>query len=219
MNGILSGKRIKEFLSTHPNARMIFYKQTVVIQIVLSSLVLGAMYFNQDSIGIIGLSFVREIVPVIGMLAVCFLGWGLLWIYRFNAENLKKGMIRDAAVMFLFPTSLKEYRWSIGVSFAAGICEEIVYRGFLYWQLTYYMPIIPALFLTNLVFGLSHYATGPKNSSLAFALGVAFSLIFLYTKSLIVLMIIHVLVDVFSMTRGLRYSELASSENATLEEE
>ena len=217
INGVLSGKRIKEFLSTNPQGKMIFYRQTIIIQFVLATLVFAAMAFNRDSLDEIGLSFFRQPLLVLGLLAICFLGWWLLWNYRFAPRRLRRSIERDAAVKFLFPTTKQEYHWSIGVSFAAGISEEIVFRGFLYWQLAQFLPIIPSIILANLVFGLCHYGTGPKNAFLAFSLGVLLSILFLYTDSLFFLMIIHVLVDIYSMTKGKRYFDLNAEENIILD--
>ena len=207
INGVLSGKRIKQFLSQYPEGRLFFYKQTVVIQIILAFLVLGAMLFNNDSIDEIGLSFLKQAPMVISLQGICFLGWWLIRKYRFDEEKLRQEVAKGEAVKFLLPSTDEEYRWSIAVSFAAGICEEIVFRGFLYWQLSQLLTVIPAILLTNLIFGLCHYGTGIKNASLATGLGVLLSVIFLYTESLWLLMIIHVLTDILSMTKGKRYFE------------
>ncbi len=207
INGILSGKRIRQFLNQYPEGRLFFYKQTVAIQIVLAMLVIAAMAFNKDALVEIGLSFFTQPLWVIGLLAICLLGWWLISKYRFDEQKLRREVEKDKAVKFLLPSTDEEYRWSIGVSFAAGICEEIVFRGFLYWQLTQVLTVIPAILLTNFIFGLCHYGTGPKNASLAFGLGVILSVLFLYTDSLWILMVIHVLTDILSMTKGKRYFE------------
>ncbi len=207
LNGILSSKRIKKFFAENPNSRMIFYKQTIVIQLILSALVFGSMAFNGDSIDLIGLVFLKQGYLVISLLTACILGGWILRIYllQLDKEKLKKDVEKDAAVIFLLPTKDEEYHWSIGTSFAAGICEEIVFRGFLYWQLTQVLPIVPAILISNIVFGLVHYATGSRNASLAFAFGVLLSIVFLLTGSLWIPMLIHVLIDIYSMTKGRLY--------------
>ena len=205
LNGVISGKRIKEFLSDTPNGRMMFYQQTIIIQFVLAILVFAAMAFNRDSINEIGLSFLRQPFQVVGLLAACFIGWWLLRIYRFDRENLRQEIEKNAAIKFLLPSTDKEYHWSIGTSFAAGISEEIVFRGFLYWQLSQMLSVVPAILFANLIFGLCHYGTGFKNAFLAFGLGLLLSVIFLYLESLCIPMMIHVLTDIYSMTKGKRY--------------
>ena len=217
INGIISGRRIKKFLSENPDGRMMFYQQTIVIQIVLSILVFAAMAFNRDSINEIGLSFLMQPLHVLGLLTVCFLGWWLLRVYRFDRQKLRREIERNAAIKFLFPSTNKQYHWSIGTSFAAGISEEIVFRGFLYWQLAQLVPVVPAILLTNFVFGLCHYGTGLKNAFLAFGLGVLLSVIYWYTESLWIPMMIHVLTDIYSMTKGKQYFDQNPEESIVLD--
>jgi len=42
------------------------------------------------------------------------------------------------------PRTHKQLRWGLATSVTAGICEEIVYRGFLIWVLSQHMPIYAA---------------------------------------------------------------------------
>ncbi len=207
LNGILTAKRIKKFLNDYPGAKTSFFQQTIIIQIVLAALVIAVMAFNQDPIREIGLSFLARPLYLIGLLTACLIGFWIVYKRQFDPQKLQREIEKDAAVKFLLPTTNQEYQWSIGASFAAGICEEIVFRGFLYWQLALLIPVIPAIFLTNLVFGLGHYATGLKNASIAFGLGILFSLVFLSTNSLWIPMLLHVLTDIYSMTKGKRYFE------------
>jgi len=205
LNGIISGKQLTKYLSDNPGSKMMFFKQTIVLQIVIVILIFAAIAFNQDSINEIGLSFLRQPLQVLVLLSICFIGWWLFWVYRFDKQKLKLEIERDAEVKFLLPSSNQEYRWSIGTSFVVGISEEIVFRGFLYWQLNLLLPIVPAIIITNLLFGLCHYGTGFKNAFITFGLGLLLSIIFLFTESLLVLIAIHVLTDVYSMTKGKRY--------------
>ena len=189
-----------------------FYQQTIVIQIVMTIIVLAAMNFQEDSIDLIGLSFLPHPVQTVGLVSSCLLGWYIIHKYQFNHQKLKREIEKHAAIKFLFPITNREYFWSIGASFAAGICEEIVFRGFLYWQLAQFIALAPAILLTNLIFGLGHYATGFKNASIAFGLGILFSALFLLTNSLWIPILIHVLTDVYSMTKGKRYFDRLEDE-------
>lgn len=217
INGVLSGNRIKKFLSENPESKLMFYQQTIIIQIILAILVFAAMAFNRDTIAEVGLSFLMHPLYVLGLLAVCVLGWGLLNIYPFDPEKLRQEIKKNAAIKFLLPSTNIEYSWSIGTSFAAGICEEIAFRGFLFWQLSSMTSIVPAILITNLAFGLCHFGTGFKNASLAFGLGVLLSIIYWYTGSLWIPMIIHVLTDIYSMTKGKRYFDQNTEERIVLD--
>ena len=111
-------------------------------------------------------------------------------------------------VIFLLPASLKEYKWAIVTSFAAGICEEIVFRGFMFLQLNQYLPLVPALILTNLVFALPHYATGIKNALTTFMLGLFWSLSYLLTDTLAFAIFTHILIDMHSSTQAVKLNTL-----------
>lgn len=209
VNGILSGKKIKQFFTDHPGSRMFFFKQTTVLQTVMTILVLGAMAFNNDSIDVIGLGFIREPIYILSLIMTGLLGWWLehLMVTRYSQDMLRRDAKKDAAVLFIFPRTDEELKWAIGVSWTVGVCEEILFRGFLYWQLVQWVDVIPALLMTNLLFGIVHYATGLKNATLAFGLGILFSLIFLYTGSLWLPILMHILIDIYAMTKGRRYFE------------
>ena len=213
LNGILSAKKVKKFFTENPDSRKIFFKQTVIIQIVLTTLVLGAMLINQDSIDHVGLGFTNDVMLILGLLASSILGTSLIRFYllKKNEHKIYREVERDIEVLFLFPRTEFEYRWSLATSFTVGICEEIIFRGFLYWQLAEWMPVLPAILLMNIIFGLVHYATGFRNAFLAFVLGVLLSIIFVYTNSLWVPILIHILIDVYAMTRGKRYFDLKSN--------
>ena len=212
LNGVLLGHRTRRLIVGMENGRMMFYKQTTGLQILMAILVLGALALNEDPISSIGLSFVFMPWKIAALFGLCFLGWWVISKYQFNEQKLREWIQNNQAIKFLLPTSDQELRWSIAVSFAAGTVEEIVFRGFLFWQFSHFMPIIPAMLLANVLFGMCHYGSGLKNAFFAFSLGVLFSIIFWYTGSLWIPMLVHVLVDIYSMTRGRRYFQFLSHE-------
>ena len=107
----------------------------------------------------------------------------------------------------------------IFVSFVAGICEEIIYRGFLLWFLTNYIPIVPAVILANLPFGLAHLtSTGIKNSVQAFILALVFTGAFLLTQSLWLPILLHILVDLYASTLSYNSSQMMVIKNSQTHE-
>jgi membrane protease YdiL (CAAX protease family) len=61
-----------------------------------------------------------------------------------------------------FPTRPDERRLFRGVSFAAGIGEELFYRGFLLWYLGQALPIWGAVVVSSVLFGLAHVMHGAQ---------------------------------------------------------
>jgi membrane protease YdiL (CAAX protease family) len=98
----------------------------------------------------------------------------------------------------LLPANAIERAAFIPVALTAGICEEILFRGFLIRFLhdgAPGLPLFAALAVSSLVFGLNHLYQGWKGAlGTAFA-GLGFGLLFLVTGSLIPAIVIHALVD------------------------
>lgn len=98
----------------------------------------------------------------------------------------------------LIPNTATERAAWIGVSFAAGICEELLCRGFLIRFLRESWPGAPmfaALVISSLIFGLAHLYQGLKAVAGTSIIGLVFGLVFLLSGSLIGSIVLHVLVD------------------------
>ena len=92
----------------------------------------------------------------------------------------------------------RPFRGEILVALTAGICEEVLFRGFLIRFLHdggMAMPVIAALLVSCLVFGLNHLYQGPRSALGTAIVGFIMGLLFLVTGSLIPPMIVHALID------------------------
>lgn len=108
----------------------------------------------------------------------------------------------NTATGFLLPKSASESVVWIAVSVAAGLCEEIVYRGYLQrqlWSLTRNLPA--ALILQSAIFGLGHIYQGWKPALVTALFGLVFGLVAALRRSIIPGAIAHAAVDVIA---GLR---------------
>ena len=184
----------------NPEAKAGFFKQSIILLTVLATFIVIALVLNKHDLDDIGLAFLKDLRWVAGLLGV-----PLIWLWLVNKIKItgtRNDKVRRqyADVIDLLPKTAYQYKWGIGLSFAAGIFEEIIYRGFLFWQLNEFMPTVLAVIVANFIFGLSHYATKFKNASRAFLLGMVWSLSFLFTGSLWLAMITHIAIDLFSMT-------------------
>jgi uncharacterized protein len=103
---------------------------------------------------------------------------------------------------FLLPTTRPESVAWVGVSIAAGICEETVYRGYLQrqlWSLTRSLPA--ALALQAVIFGSAHVYQGWKPALITAIYGLIFGLVAAWRRSIIPGAIAHALGDIMG---GLR---------------
>jgi membrane protease YdiL (CAAX protease family) len=114
-------------------------------------------------------------------------------------EEMKKH--KDGAGGIL-PRSKKERLWFSLSSFSAGICEEILYRGFMVFLLQSVFPGIPLyliILIPAVLFGIGHVNQGLSGVIATGILGTIFMCLFLVSGSLILPMLLHFLFD-FSST-------------------
>jgi membrane protease YdiL (CAAX protease family) len=107
-----------------------------------------------------------------------------------------------ASLHFLLPVAARERRWWCALSISAGVCEEIVFRGFLpqflQGQLHGGWSIDPALawLLSVLAFGACHFYQGAAGMLRTALAGALFGLLALVSGDLLLPIVLHALVDI-----------------------
>lgn len=86
------------------------------------------------------------------------------------------------------------------ISFTAGVCEEIVYRGFLIWYASQFtgtsaIGLCLAVVLTALVFGVGHLYQGIGGAAQVAIVGLIFGGLYLLSGTLWVPMAVHAIGD------------------------
>ncbi|MCC9604325.1 CPBP family intramembrane metalloprotease [Blastopirellula sp. JC732] len=89
------------------------------------------------------------------------------------------------------------------VAFAAGLCEEALFRGFLQSGLTQILPdplggAATAILIVSILFGLAHFLS-PEYAAAATTMGCYFGLLFYWTDDLITPITTHFLYDWFAL--------------------
>ena len=98
--------------------------------------------------------------------------------------------------LFLPVTKQEKNVWIL-VAITAGVAEEIIYRGYFFYCLSYIFPglsIHHILFLTTLIFGIGHLYLGMEVIK-STILGLIFGIFYIVFDSLIPVILIHVLQD------------------------
>ena len=120
-------------------------------------------------------------------------------VYRFGGQATRQALaIQLRPVAALLPRTGTERRWFALLAVTAGICEEVLYRGFGLAALRWAAPDIgkPALIIvTGAAFGLAHLYQGRMGVTLTGLLGAYFAWITISTGSLIPVMLLHALLD------------------------
>jgi membrane protease YdiL (CAAX protease family) len=111
-------------------------------------------------------------------------------------------LLRQIKLKEMLPHTELERRLWLLVSISAGVCEEIVFRGFMPW---YFLEIgsifrlqisfLLALAFSTLIFALIHSYQGWRGIVFAGVIGVICAFIYFITDSLLLAMVYHVLID------------------------
>ncbi len=196
--GIASGKKTKKLLLEQPDQKIPVYQFSMSVLIALTLLILISVFIYKDRLENIGLSFLETPLWTLALLACVLISYYLMNQIQIPPEKAEALKNQYKEVRYLLPTTPAHYSWSVALSVVAGVCEEIIFRGFLCWRLQEYMPLIAAVVLTNLVFGLCHYGTGFKNLFQAFLLGIFWSFLYYVTHSLWLPILMHITIDFYA---------------------
>ncbi len=131
----------------------------------------------------------------VGMLIVIFLPA----VLAIRNEKIRAKAGKAAKnLAFLLPSTREERRWWWLVCLTAGICEEIVYRGFL----LHYFHVVPlhlswtlALVVSSLIFGIGHLYQGIAGAVQTAVMGFVLGAMFLATGNLLLPMVVHAVLD------------------------
>ena len=119
-------------------------------------------------------------------------------ILKDNDKNYHNAVYEN----LLIPRTRKDKQVMFCASLTAGICEELLLRGFLFFLLRAIFPgisIILVVIITSVLFGLWHFYQGIQGIIKTFLFGVLYGCLYLATDSIIPGILFHFLLD-FSST-------------------
>ena len=114
----------------------------------------------------------------------------------------------------LLPDNPKELFLFHAISVTAGVCEEILFRGFLIWYLSQFMGVILAVIGSSVLFGLAHLYQGQRGIMQTGVVGFIFALLYVITGTLWVPMVLHTLVDMNSGILWYQIKDTLATETA-----
>lgn len=142
----------------------------------------------------------------IGVVAV-LIGALALQVRAVHASERARQQMREqlvGTVALLIPRTAGECRWFIALGITAGICEEILYRGFLMAYLGSWLPWPAVLGVSSLIFGVAHLYQGVAGVFKTAGIGVVFGAGYLLTGSVWLPLVLHAAVDIGSGLAGYR---------------
>ena len=136
---------------------------------------------------------------LIGIFIVLYL-FDVWWEIRNPAKiaETKATWLKEIPIL---PETFEEFRHFLFVAFTAGVCEEIIFRGFF---IQYFLSINEnnelgnwlSVIIPACMFAFGHLYQGNKAVLKISVMAIIFGWIFLLTKSILLLMFLHFLVDV-----------------------
>ncbi|MBD3646940.1 MAG: CPBP family intramembrane metalloprotease [Pseudomonadales bacterium] len=96
----------------------------------------------------------------------------------------------------IMPRTMPQLGGFLLLAISAGICEEILFRGFLIDYLDRYFSLVTAFLGSSIIFGLAHAYQGPKGMLQAAVAGAVFAGLYLFSGSLLAPILLHIVVDI-----------------------
>ncbi len=192
-------RRLREALPEFvPIVRHSLYVQAMAIQWSLALFTI-AIWAGFDRPWIrLGLAPSSTLRLVLGLAAVAILGF-LLAAQRRRAlhdpESLATVRRRLGNLERMLPHTAEELRLFGFLSVTAGVCEEFLYRGYLFWYLGHYIGLFPGAALAALIFGVGHAYQGWRGVLTTTIVGLVFGGVYLACGSLLPAMLAHALAD------------------------
>ena len=135
---------------------------------------------------------------VVRDVAIC-IPFLIIWESSARLMHRLLGPDQAKSIGSLLPQSSVEVALWIAVSISAGICEEIVFRGYFQKQLTAYThSLVGGVLLQGIVFGLGHSYQGFKQVVLISVLGMLYGWFAAWRGNLRANMIAHAWTDIWS---------------------
>jgi len=166
--------------------------------VIIMSLIGG---ISLADLGFRAISFNRNIWFTVIILAIS----GLMLIFSLRTvilsfaskkfrEEMEAEIVSDIVASDIQPRTKKEKCRYILLSFSSGICEELIYRGFMAFLLQAAFPEIPIFLIVlvpSLLFGIGHLYQGWQGVIQTGAVGGIFMCLLLVTNSLVPVMALH----------------------------
>ncbi len=201
-------QRLLAMPSISSRDRVSLYLTSIAAQWIVTTVIAWRAFARGFSLASLGVKF----EPLWELLLFGALGAALIGLaHWFNLRRVSrsKNPAADrikAVAAKIFPHTNREAAIFCSLAVTAGICEEFLYRGFVFGALTHLSaPIWSVLLVSSVFFGLAHAYQGPGGMLGTLILGTVFGLVRILYDSLVPVVFWHVAVDIVAGFAGKRY--------------
>lgn len=197
----LTHEQDKRMLIAEPSKLCGYYRSGILYLCAPASLLIVLVYFNAISLDDLGLRWQWNLTTLFS----CSFLLLLTLYFAFKVEKLKSDVSQQQELLkqlefvaWFMPKDAAQARYFVlGLSVAAGVCEELLFRGYLLNALTDHMPVYAALIVSSLLFGLGHIYQGWVHVIRAALLGGILGGLYLLSESIVFVIYLHWLLDAY----------------------
>lgn len=181
-------------------ARLAAYAETIVIEWALAVLLLVLWIATGRTLGAIGLDVAVE-PPFLLTTAVVVVLTALMLrqiaaVRGISGESESALRRQLAPVEALMPHTPGEHSVFKALAFTAGVCEELLYRGFLIHYLSPWLGPWGAAVASSVLFGITHAYQGARGIVKTGAVGLGLAAAYVLSGSLWPAILLHIAIDV-----------------------
>jgi membrane protease YdiL (CAAX protease family) len=187
---VVEGRKLRELEALPRTQAYVSSIASLWVLAIVTACVAWLSGYGRVQIGLTGIDPLRTAAFAA---ALTIAGISVLFLFRFAG-------MREAPLMHeLLPATRRERILFVGVSLTAGVCEEIVFRGFLIhvlYSATGSLAI--ALLLSSGAFGVAHAYQQPAGALRATLIGLILALPLAIDGSIVPAIIAHAAIDIIS---------------------
>lgn len=192
--------------STEPRKKVRFYHKIMIVSWILAvTATLSAGWVHVSTIHRVAGEIAwlesgsRGLVAMEGVTAGMMIAIFVPAILALRSAKIRAKAGKAAKrLAFILPSTPDERQWWWLVCITAGICEEVVYRGFLlhyFHNVPFHLSFTWALVASSLVFGIAHLYQGIAGSLQTILIGFVLGAMFLASGNLLLPIAVHAILD------------------------
>lgn len=175
------------------------YLHTQIVEWLFLCTLLAGWFYLQRPVSELG--FVAPGGDGFWLVAILVAGASIaLWlsirsVQRLDQQTRAKHRASFGDLGHFLPQDDRDLKSFYGISVTAGIVEEIVFRGFVLWYLSLVMPLLGAVLVSSIAFGLGHSYQGVGGMFRTGIAGLVLGTFYVVSGSIWLPIIAHVLLD------------------------